>query len=78
MTKVVEAIYSHGVLRPLDPLQLLEDQRVRVTIETIDGQPTGDHEAALQRLMERLQRSSFSHGGPYPTRDELHERDDHV
>ena len=74
MTKVVEAIYSHGVLRPLDPLQLLEDQRVRVTIETIDVQPTGDREAALQRLMEHLQRSTFSHGGPYPTRDELHER----
>ncbi len=78
MTKVVEAIYSHGVLEPLEALELEEKQRVRVTIETIDGQSTGDRQGALQRLMERLRRSSFSHGGPYPTREQLHERDDHV
>lgn len=28
-----EAVYEHGVLRPLEPLALAEHQRVRVTLE---------------------------------------------
>jgi len=74
MTKVVEAIYEDGVLTPLEEIELPERQRVRLTIEPIDGKPVGEREAAMQRLMERLEQSTFSHGGPYPTRDELHER----
>ena len=74
MTKIVEAIYTHGVLEPLESLELVEKQRVRVTIEPIDGKPAGDRTNAMKELMERLERSTFSHGGPYPTHDELHER----
>jgi predicted DNA-binding antitoxin AbrB/MazE fold protein len=29
----LEAVYEHGVLRPLEPLALAEHQRVRVTVE---------------------------------------------
>lgn len=29
----VEAIYRHGVFQPLQPVHLLEDQRVRLSIE---------------------------------------------
>ncbi|MCK4660392.1 MAG: antitoxin family protein [Phycisphaerae bacterium] len=75
MANVIEAIYSNGVLRPVDVLELPEQQRVRLTIEPIDAGPDVDREAALQRLMERLEKSTFSYGGPLPTRDELHERD---
>jgi predicted DNA-binding antitoxin AbrB/MazE fold protein len=32
MVRDVEAIYEHGVLRPLEPLPLTESQRVRLTI----------------------------------------------
>ena len=32
MTKRVEAIYENGVLRPLEPVNLLEHQRVTVTL----------------------------------------------
>jgi len=74
MTTIVEAIYSHGVLEPLEALKLPERQRVRLTIEPIDGKPAGDRSDAMKELMDRLERSTFSHGGPYPTRDELHER----
>ena len=35
MSQQVEAIYEHGVLRPLHPLTLLESQRVRLTISEI-------------------------------------------
>lgn len=74
MTKIVEAIYSHGVLEPLEALELPEKQRVRLTIEPIDGKTEAEREAARHALIARLKKSTFSHGGPYPTRDELHER----
>ena len=32
MSKQIEAIYEHGVLRPLEPLDLDESQRVTITI----------------------------------------------
>ena len=33
MPLVVEAIYEHGVLRPVRPLALAESQRVEITIQ---------------------------------------------
>ncbi len=74
----VEAIYVDGVLKPLEALHLPEQQRVRVTIETIEPGTSQDRAAAMQRLMERLDKSTLSYGGPLPTRDELHERVGHV
>ncbi len=74
MTKIVEAIYSHGVLEPLDSLDLPEGQRVRLTIEAIDGRTEAEREAARHALIARLKKSPLSYGGPMPTRDELHER----
>jgi predicted DNA-binding antitoxin AbrB/MazE fold protein len=73
MTKTIEAIYDSGVLRPLEELPLAEHQRVRLTVETIDA-PAADREAERRNLIERLQRSTLSHGGPVPSREELHER----
>jgi predicted DNA-binding antitoxin AbrB/MazE fold protein len=35
MARDVEAIYEHGVLRPLGPLSLTESQRVRLTISDV-------------------------------------------
>jgi len=32
MSEVVEAIYERGVLRPLDPLDLSEQQKVRIQV----------------------------------------------
>ena len=37
MSKVVEAVYERGVLRPLERLDLPEGVRVRVRIEGIYG-----------------------------------------
>jgi predicted DNA-binding antitoxin AbrB/MazE fold protein len=37
MIKQVEAVYEHGVLRPLEPLTLAESQRVRLTISDTDA-----------------------------------------
>jgi hypothetical protein len=39
MTRQVEAVYEHGVLRPLEPLTLAESQRVNLTISDTDAGP---------------------------------------
>jgi len=36
MRKSLEVVYEHGVFRPLEPVELPENQRVQVTIE--DGE----------------------------------------
>jgi predicted DNA-binding antitoxin AbrB/MazE fold protein len=34
--KTVEAIYAGGVFKPIDPVPLPENQRVRLTVEPVD------------------------------------------
>ncbi len=48
MSRHLEAIYEHGVLRPLEPLALAEHQRVRLTL---DEKPTSW--LATEPLVER-------------------------
>jgi predicted DNA-binding antitoxin AbrB/MazE fold protein len=36
MTQTIEAIYTEGVLKPTAELSLRDNQRVRLTVETID------------------------------------------
>ena len=36
MSATVEAIYEHGILRPLQPLALPEHAHVRICVETMD------------------------------------------
>ena len=39
----VEAVYEHGVLRPLEPLSLTESQRVKLTIsDSLGGRSQRD------------------------------------
>src|SRR2546422_11136633 len=40
MAREIDAIYENGVLRPLAPLDLEEQQRVRITID--NGHPLAD------------------------------------
>lgn len=37
MTKVVEAIYTNGLLEPVEPLDLAEKERVKVVVHTNNG-----------------------------------------
>jgi|HubBroStandDraft_1064217.scaffolds.fasta_scaffold63138_1 predicted DNA-binding antitoxin AbrB/MazE fold protein len=34
MVQQVDAVYENGLLRPLEPLDLLDSQRVRITVTT--------------------------------------------
>lgn len=74
MVKVTEAIFSQGVLKPVDELELREQQRVRLIIETVDVRHDSDRAAALGRLRAGIEGMGFSSSGPLPTRDELHDR----
>jgi predicted DNA-binding antitoxin AbrB/MazE fold protein len=72
MVQVTEAVFSKGVLKPVDSLRLRERQRVRLIIEAVDGAHDADRFAALQRLRAGIEQMKFSSSGPLPTRDELH------
>ena len=50
MTRQLEAIFQGGMLRPLQPLNLLEDQKVVVTVATI---PATNEEEFLDEEFHR-------------------------
>jgi len=72
MTKRTEAVYSNGVLRPVEDLGLAEGQRVRLIVELAD-KPI-DRAAAIANLRAATAEMQFRSSGRLPTRDELHER----
>jgi len=72
MTRRTEAVYSNGVLRPVEDLGLAEGQRVRLTVE-VDDKPV-DRAAAIANLRAAVTDMQFRSSGPLSTRDELHER----
>lgn len=74
MTKVIDAIFSNGVRRPIQTLNLPEHQRVRLIVQTIDGLSTADRQAALKQLRSGIAGMDFRLQGSLPTRDELHDR----
>ena len=74
MTQKVEAIYTGGVLRPTSDLCLQDQQRVRLTVETID-ESVSDRDAAVARLKAVIASMRFFSQGPLPSREELHNRD---
>jgi predicted DNA-binding antitoxin AbrB/MazE fold protein len=73
MTRITEAVYSHGVLKPAEDLGLREEQRVRLIVEPLDERPE-DRSAALARLRAGIAKMQFFSQGPLPTREELHDR----
>jgi predicted DNA-binding antitoxin AbrB/MazE fold protein len=74
MPQVAEAIFSHGVLKPIGELRLREQQRVRLIIDALSPADDADRGAALQRLRDGIAGMAFSLNGPLPSRDELHDR----
>jgi predicted DNA-binding antitoxin AbrB/MazE fold protein len=73
MTQTIEAIYADGVLKPTAELPLRDNQRVRLTVETID-EPNMDREAAVARLKAGIASMNFFSEGTLPSREELHDR----
>jgi len=73
MTKTFEAIVANGVLKPTEPVELPENQRLRVTVEDVVAPSSADQRAARQRLVEFLRRSPLHIEGRLPTREQLYD-----
>lgn len=57
MSQQFDAIYENGMLRPLQPVQLPEQTRVKVSVEETNAQaPLADdeHQRQLANLREKL------------------------
>jgi predicted DNA-binding antitoxin AbrB/MazE fold protein len=74
VTRITEAIFENGMLRPQESLSLRQNERVRIIIQSLDMPSGPDREQALQRLRAGIASMNFKSNGPYPTREELHER----
>jgi predicted DNA-binding antitoxin AbrB/MazE fold protein len=66
MIQEVEAVYEHGVLRPLRPLSLSERQQVRLTISDAPAQASERDMAVIERA--RLEVAKL---GTAPTIEEV-------
>ena len=66
MIRNVEAVYEHGVLRPLEPLALSESQRVHLTISELSGV----HSQRDMSIVERA-RAEIAAAGTIPTIEEV-------
>ncbi len=73
--QVTDAIYRNGVLKPLQPLDLQEEEQVRLVVEKLDSRVRPDRKVLLARLREGIERMNFRSRGRYPSREELHDRD---
>lgn len=77
MTRTVEAVFSGGVFRPTESVQLPDQQKVTLyyqTAEPISFPSDSQRRAALERLWKKVDEMNIRIMGPYPSRDELHER----
>jgi predicted DNA-binding antitoxin AbrB/MazE fold protein len=71
--QVTDAIYTGGVLKPVEKLSLAESERVRIIIErTVPV--NADRQIALERLRAGIEGMQFFLSGPLPSRGELHDR----
>ena len=57
MIEIVTAVYEKGMLRPLQPLNLRERQRVRIQVlpeaPDVSEEPEDDTDALIQRLVAK-------------------------
>lgn len=54
MAEIVTAVYENGLLRPLEPLDLRERQRVRIQVLPDNGEGQEDSEDPIEILIHRL------------------------
>lgn len=73
VTRTTDAIFSNGVLRPLEPLPLREYERVRITVESVE-QNGAARSTGRQRLIRGFDQLRLRTDGNPPSREELHER----
>lgn len=71
--KIQSSIEKDGELH-LTGIPCRKGNQVEVIVLVTDERTEADREAALQQFLAGAKASTFRSEGPYPTRDELHER----
>jgi hypothetical protein len=74
MITQVTATVVDGMLKPDQELPLVDQSRVRLTIEPIEENSSATSVAAWEAIKARLRERPLHFGGERYTRDELHER----
>lgn len=80
MVQVVAATFKDGVFKPDQRPALSDSARVRLVVETIDGDESeqggeqGRREASWATIQRLWKTSNFNSAGDRLTRDQLHER----
>ena len=71
----ITATFEDGVLKPHEPLHLLPQSRVRLSIEPLDRIAEEPERVKAWQVVENLwKNSSVDSQGNHLSRDELHER----
>jgi len=74
MSITITGVVKNGVVVPSAPLP--ENAEVEIRLNEAPGaERTATRAAALDQFLALARSSPFRSAGPYPTRDELHERD---
>ncbi len=74
MVQVVAATFKDGVFKPDEQPALSESTRVRLVVETIDGDESARRDQSWATLQRLWNTSTFNSGGERLTRNQLHER----
>lgn len=74
MATTVTATFANGVLTPDQALPLAEQERVKLTIEPIDGWTEEKAQAAWEEFKRMIAEKPLHLGGEKFSRDELYDR----
>jgi hypothetical protein len=72
MVQVLAATFKDGVFKPDQRPALSDSARVRLVVETIDGDESARRDQAWTTLQQLWDTSRFNSGGDRLTRDQLH------
>ena len=75
MVQIVAATFKDGVFKPDQRPALSDSARVRLVVETIDGDESARREESWSALQRLWNSSGFNSGGDRLNRQQLHERD---
>jgi predicted DNA-binding antitoxin AbrB/MazE fold protein len=74
MVQVVAATFKDGVFKPDERPALSESARVRLVVETIDGDESARRDESWATLQRLWSASRLNSGGDRLNREQLHER----
>ena len=74
MVQVVAATFKDGVFKPDQRPALSESTRVRLVVETINGDESARRDESWATLQRLWNTSNFNSGGDRLNREQLHER----